>query len=219
MQKRMRFMVAVLAVVLVTGAFSACSWFKSSKGAEEFSADLTTKDSGGTYTGKIYATKDKIRMDIADSSVIARFDNKVVYVLIPQIKQYMEQALDKVEHPFAGSGALPGETKREAAGSESVAGRKADKYKVTVTKDGKDEVVLQWLDAELKVPIKTAAEDASWSLEYSNVKVGDQPKDLFELPTDYSKLALPNMPAAMPSTMPGDAPSNVPGDVSGEGGN
>jgi len=219
MKKHMRLMVAVLAVALMMGALGACSWFKSSSGAKEFSADLMTKDAGGTYSGKIYATKDKIRMDIADSSVIARFDNKVVYVLIPQIKQYLEQGLDKVEHPFAGSGQLPGETKREAMGSESVSGRKADKYKVTVTKEGKDEIVLQWLDAELKVPIKTAAEDASWSLEYSNVKIGDQPKDLFELPTDYSKLAMPNMPTAMPSTMPSDAPSNVPGDVSGEGNN
>jgi hypothetical protein len=49
---------------------------------------------------------------------------------------------------------------------------------------------------DIKFPVKMAAVDGSWTMEYKNIKLGSQPASLFELPPGYNKMAVPSMPGA-----------------------
>jgi hypothetical protein len=73
-------------------------------------------------------------------------------------------------------------------------GRMTDKYQVTYQDGRLKQTVLQWLAPGIAIPVKTAAVDNSWSMEYKNIKIGRQPDALFELPADYQ-----NMSVQMPS--------------------
>ncbi len=68
------------------------------------------------------------------------------------------------------------------------------KYRVTGVQEGNEEIVLQWVDVKNGVPLKTAAEDGSWSQEYRNAKIGTQPDALFEIPEGYRMLKMPPLP-------------------------
>jgi hypothetical protein len=50
-------------------------------------------------------------------------------------------------------------------------------------------VVLTWIAKGLNIPIKTAAEDGSWSMEYKNIQAGKQPDSLFEVPEGFTKFS------------------------------
>jgi hypothetical protein len=146
----------------------------------------------GTFSGKIFVAGDRTRMDLAESTIITRLDKKAVYILLPT-KMYMEQALGP-EYAASVGEKLPGEISREQVGEEEVGGRRAGKFKVTYVLDGKEDVVFQWIDDKLGVPVKMTSPDGSWSLEYTNVKPGPQPGELFEVPEDYSKFNMPQSP-------------------------
>jgi hypothetical protein len=70
------------------------------------------------------------------------------------------------------------------------------KYKMT-TKDGK--IYWWWVNPITKVPVKLAADDGSFILNWKNYKAGPQDASLFEPPADYQVM---QMPGGMPS-MPG----------------
>jgi hypothetical protein len=52
----------------------------------------------------------------------------------------------------------------------------------------------QWMATDINFPVKTAAVDGSWSMEYKDIKLGSQPDSLFELPAGYQKMSIPSMP-------------------------
>ena len=45
------------------------------------------------------------------------------------------------------------------------------------------------------MPVKTAALDNSWEMEFKNIRTGSQPESLFEVPAGYKKLStgMPSM--------------------------
>jgi hypothetical protein len=47
---------------------------------------------------------------------------------------------------------------------------------------------------DIKFPVKMAAVDGSWTMEYKNINMGTQPDSLFELPSGYKKMTMPSMP-------------------------
>lgn len=156
--------------------------------AQDFSAEMVSTEKGfGTLTARTYISDNKIRMEAGDSVTISRPDKQVFWVLIPEDRLYMEQPIQP--GPAIAAERLPGETKREFLGEESVEGRKSSKFIVHYRNGRKTESVYQWIDAAMGVPLKTAAPDGSWSVLYRNIKPGRFSESLFEVPADYEKLS------------------------------
>lgn len=160
--------------------------------AQGFSADMISTANGQTMTAKIYASEYKSRVETADSIIISRPDKKVAWILMPSQKQYMEQEFDPSKMA-ASARDVAGEIERVNMGKETVGGVAADKYKVTYDFNGVTNSLYQWIDPSKDLPVKSAAVDGSWTVEYKNIRVGSQPDSLFELPDGYSKFSMPDM--------------------------
>lgn len=161
--------------------------------AEDLSADMVSTFQSQVSQGKIFISNNKVRMEVPEAITISRKDKGVVWVLMPQEKMYMEQALDP-NKTVSTSEKIEGEIERKLLGKEMIDGKMADKYQVTYDVSGTRQTVLQWIVPGLMFPVKTAAADNSWTMEYRNIKTGHQPDSLFEIPTGYQKFS-----AQMPS--------------------
>ena len=163
--------------------------------AQEFSAESVMKMKGQPErTSKMYFSRDKWRIEGAAgdqySATIYRADKKVVWLLMPKQKAYMEQVL-KSQDMTVQSQKMQNETERKFLGKETVNGISCDKYKISYKADGKVQSIYQWIGDGMAV--KSAAVDGSWSSELRNIKKGPQKDPLFAVPPGYRKLALPSM--------------------------
>ena len=169
----------------------------SPAGPKEFSADSVSKYQGKRMESKMYFGKGKWRFESSafgqKNITIVRKDNNTVWVVMPQQKMYMEQKLDP-KQLVSLSGSVPGEIKREKLGSENINGVSCDKYKITYRPQEKapEASLYQWLSKD-QLPMKSEALDGSWTTELKNVKLGQQPDSLFELPAGYKLFKLPKM--------------------------
>jgi len=164
--------------------------------ALDFSADVVTVSNEGSASGKIFVSGNKVRMEMPGVITIARIDQKVVWILMPNEMMYMEQSLD----PKKVAGAtekMEGEIERVAIGPETIDGRAATKYKVVYDTHPGQATVFQWVDQATGVPIKTTSEDGSWSVEYKNIITAAPQGSLFEIPEGYAKFAMPNIKEMM----------------------
>jgi len=169
----------------------------------EYAADQIIRSREGTVTGKIAVSPDRYRLEMALEGqrqvMIARFDKRVVWMLMPEERMYVEMPL-AAEAGEALSGRDPTQkVERQLVGSETVSGHPTKKYKVTVTgKDG-TYVGYQWLAQDLgELPIRWEDEQGTGRVELRNIKVGRQPADLFEVPAGFQKLAMPGGLPGMP---------------------
>ncbi|MCG6534131.1 MAG: DUF4412 domain-containing protein [Syntrophales bacterium LBB04] len=188
-------LICVLVVIvfcLATGAF-----------AIEFSADMVSNTHGQTTTSKVFAKDQKFRMEPMGQPMysIVRGDKHVIWMVMPDQKSYMEMQANpnqqlKVEEK------VQGEFSRKLIGSEKIDGHPAQKYEVTYGEGGKTEKMYQWMATDIKFPVKTAAVDGNWTIEYRNIKMGTQPASLFEVPLGYNKMGLPSMPGASKTPKP-----------------
>lgn len=162
--------------------------------AQDFSADMVTSSPEGTFTAKFYMSGDKSRMEMPEATSISRMDKKIVWVLMPREKMYMEQPID-MRTAASMREKIDGEIERKAEGNELIDGRNTMKYRVTFESDGMRESVFQWIDESVHIPVKTAAIDGSWSSEFRHIRTGPQDSALFEIPAGYSKMSfgMPNM--------------------------
>lgn len=158
----------------------------------EFSAEQTVRNGTQSTKGKIYFKADRWRVEMAspDGSKVAihRLDKVATWLLLPN-RTYVELPLrfDQIP-PLAPK--IEGETERKPVGSEKIGGRNTEKYEVTVDMKGRKTVMYQWVAADIKIPMKTAAADGSWESVYKYVKEGPQPAHLFELPAGYTKASM-----------------------------
>ncbi len=160
----------------------------------EFSADITMKSEVGTMQGRIFVSKEKSRVEFAEAITVNRPDKGVVWMILPATKSYFEQPIDVEQAAiFSDKAKADAGVTKTLMGEEDVGGRKAQKYRVTINGNGEDFAMLQWVDKETGVPVKSASEDGRWSYEYVNLKVGPQTAELFELPVGYNKMAMPQM--------------------------
>ena len=136
----------------------------------------------------IFISKDKTRMETLEGITITRMDKKVVWILMPKDKMYMEQPFDPSK-AVASSEKVSGEIERKLIGQEIIDGKMTNKYQIVYNQNGKRETIFQWLAVGLKIPVKTAAGDNSWIMEYKNIKTGKQSDALFEVPADYQKFS------------------------------
>lgn len=163
---------------------------------QQYSADMVTQVEGQTLSGKVYVSGGKMRYELPEAVTITRLDRQLSYVLMPAEKTYLEQAIDPAAAAKAGL-ETSGEFERVNLGKESVNGQDTDKFKVTYSESGGKVVVFQWQNSQ-DFPVKIASEDGKWSVEYSNIKPGAPSEDLFEVPSDYQKFAIPSMPGMNP---------------------
>lgn len=162
--------------------------------ARDFSADMVSTTKAGVFTGKIFVAKEKTRMETPQAITITRIDKNIVWILMPAQRMYMEQPL-KPENVVATTDKMQGEIERKLVGKETIDGKTTNKYRIVYVADDKKETIFQWI-ADSGLPIKSAAVDGSWIVEYKNLKTDKQPDILFEIPTGYQKfsLGLPVMP-------------------------
>ena len=182
-------------VMLFLGMFALVT--AAAARADDFAADVVSKAKGHVTTGKMFISKDKTRMEMADGVTISRMDKKVIWILMPKDKTYMEQAFDPSKSAQT-SEKVNGEIERKLVGKDMVEGKMADKYQVTYTNGRKKETMYQWLVSGIKIPVKTAAADGSWETLYKNIKTSRQPDSLFEVPAGYQKFGMGG-PGGMPS--------------------
>ena len=160
-----------------------------------FSADqVATSKMGISMTGKVYMSDGKARaeMDTQGMHVISimRPDEKKMFMVMPSQKMVMVMNLD--DKLMAQINAASGDDgKFEAMGSETMDGEPCTKFKMT-TKDNK--VFFWWVTVATKTPVKMAAEDGSFALDWKNYKAGPQDVALFEPPQDYQMMEMPSMP-------------------------
>lgn len=162
--------------------------------AQEFSADMVMTQQGVTTNAKVFMSGEKSRMETSGSISISRMDKKVMWILMPEQKMYMEQAFDPGKM-MVSSGKVEGELERTPLGKDTVDGRVAEKYKVTYEIQGTRNEMYQWIEGGSNFPLKTASLDGSWSAEYRNINTGPQPDSLFEVPDGYKKFSadMPDM--------------------------
>jgi hypothetical protein len=167
--------------------------------AMEFSADVVRKGMGGESTSKVYIKDKKVRMDsmagpMGPGYSIVRQDRQVMWMVNPGQKTYFEMPLqgmaDMSQNP-QGDEKLPGEVSRKELGKEVVDGHPCVKYEIAYQHGGQSMRVHQWIAQDLKLPVRTAAVDGTWSVEYKNINKGSQPDSLFEVPAGFQKSSMP----------------------------
>ena len=162
--------------------------------AMEFSADVVMKSNKkDMMAGKLFVANNKVRSEMAGMVNIVLSDKKIMYMLMPEQKMYMEHPIDAKVQASSASEKMPGEIERQSLGQEMIDGHNANKYRINYEVNNKRETVLQWLEASKSIPLKVSAEDGSWTVEYKNLKIGPQAASLFEIPDGYSKFAVPEM--------------------------
>jgi len=160
--------------------------------ALEFSAEQTTRVGNQSVTGKIYFQPDRWRVEMASPDgpkvSINRLDKAVTWLLLPD-RAYIEMPLRIDQLPRVAP-AIEGEVARKLMGTALVGGRKTEKYEVTVERDGKREILYQWVAPDIKFAMKTASADGQWESVYASVKIEPQKPELFELPAGYTKVPM-----------------------------
>ncbi len=163
--------------------------------AEDFSAEMVGTGNGQSFSGKIFISKDKVRTEMQGAIAISRIDKNVVWLLMPQQNIYMEQPLDP-KTVISSTGKVPDVVSRKFIEDEVIGGRNTKKYRVVYRALGNEAEIFQWVDPSVAIPVKTAAIDGSWSMEYRNIKTGPQSGSIFEVPAGYKKFTVPGMGGA-----------------------
>jgi hypothetical protein len=172
---------------------------------QEFSATIVSTSAGQTVTSHVYMKKDKFRTDtkMAGSSTIVRKDINKVWMIMTAQKAYMEMPGVTEEQTQTVEEKVKGEMSRKKIGNETIDGHPATKYEVTAKVGDNVSQIYQWWATDINFPVKTAAVDGSWSMEYKDIKTGGQPDSLFEIPSGYKKMTVPGMPGGMNIKIPG----------------
>lgn len=171
--------------ILVSALFIADPVF-----AADFSAEMVSTTKEGTVKGKVFISGVKTRMEMDNTITISRVDVLKVWMLMPQDQLYIEMPLENPE--LVGiSERIPGEINRVLLGTEELPGQgPAEKYEVEYKIAGEmPEKVLLWIDRDSRIPVKTAALDNSWTVEYKDIKIEKQEESLFEIPAGYKPLS------------------------------
>lgn len=191
----MSYRVGVLAVGYLLGV---CNVEAASLPAPkvEYSADRIIESEAGTFTGKVYAAKDKERTEIEmrgmQSVTIVRRDKQLGWMLMPSYRMYSQMGLSKAQQR---SGSAPSDQVTiEEVGSESVEGHATTKYKLLM-KDGAAGGFIWITDDGIAIKMdmlsKEGGKKSRMTVTLTNLKVGSQDAQLFELPNGYT--AMPSM--------------------------
>jgi len=169
---------ATVFAIMLTG--SACL-------AAGFQARYTTLAEGKTNTGTMWMSGAKVRMETSRGIVVSRPDKKLTWILMPDKKAYLEQTYSS-SNVQGTTKKMAGEVSRTKIGKEKVSGLNCTKYRITVKHGEETQSFLQWIHPSMPAPVKTQAEDGSWSMEFSEILICSPPASMFEIPAGYTKM-------------------------------
>ena len=204
-----------MVIILILSLF--CS-FGLSLAAEDFSADFVSKSSDPKDMpgqGKIFMKGTTMRFEAGGAMTITNPEKGVTWILMPQQKMYMEQAYQPMGRTQQWDDNMSNAAKK--VGKETISGIKCTKYEHV--SDGHK--VYYWISKKIAFPVKV--QDDNGHMILKNIKTGNQPDSLFQVPSGYQKFAMPGMGKGMPGMMPGGGgagtpsgmPANIPGMPSG----
>lgn len=218
----MRNVYVSLAAALLFCLAAGAADLDSLKPQVSYSAVRTISGGGQKMQGRYYYAPDKHRneMNLGGDTMtsIVREDLGVIWNLMPSHDMYME--VSATDSTVPGGIAGPDTTElveHEVLGIETVNGYQVTKHRVT-TRDAAGETVsgLMWATDEM-IPVRmemTTGAGETMVMDVSEIKVGDHPPALFEVPSGYRKFSIGAGAGARPA-LPGheseDAPGNGPG--------
>ncbi len=181
-------------LILVIGLASVSALLASAGFGLDLSSDMVMTAQGQVHKSKIYMKEQKLRMETEGQGGynIMRADKNLMWVVMTGQKSYMEMKYDPTKAPKTQE-KLRGEVSRKLIGYERVDGHPTEKYDITYAQNGKTERMYQWIATDIKFPVKMAAIDSSWTMEYRNINMGVQPDSLFEVPAGYQKVGMPGL--------------------------
>jgi len=179
-------------ILILTAVILACLLGLAQ--AAEFSAQVVSHMGPQKVKGKVYLKGEKLRQEFSmgggKSINIARPDKQVTWVIMPAQKFYVEMPLEETDE--AKTMRMPKDkTKMKLVGTETVNGYETDKYETVIKSNGKTMKFDLWVAKKLGVPIKMVSKDGSYSMEYLNIKEGNVPDSVFEVPSGYRKMSMP----------------------------
>jgi hypothetical protein len=157
----------------------------------EFSALMLVKDGVKTMPGKIYVSDGKMRQEFMDEGgqtiTIVRPDQKVVWVILPRQRTYIEMPL-KTRLPGQFIQIPPQAVGKRRVGQERLNGYDAEKFEVSVPVGPGLEQQAFWVATKLGLPIKMESRGRQFSLEYKSIREEKVPDRLFNLPPGLQKM-------------------------------
>ncbi len=182
----------VLAGVIFSGL---CAWGGSVEAGSlrQYSADMVSYIPGREpIEAKIYVSGDKVRQELGQEIMIIRLDKGLFWVIVPDAGFYIEQPLDQ-QMILQFSQGPEEELERTSLGQEAVDGKPAEKFKISYQSELGRVDSYQWVRSGSEIPVKLEAADGSWSVEYRNISEEPQPEALFELPSGFQKMSIPDI--------------------------
>jgi len=185
---------------IVLAVFILCFAFISGVSAEEFSADQNATVSGMTFTSKIYFKDFKTSRTEAMGMVIITKDS-VAYQLFESKKQYVVMDTEEAQeqNPLADADDFEDfidQNEMKKVGKETVQGYKCDVYEGSFVMDEEQAPMAMkfWYSTKLEYPVKTemqlpAPMSGTTVSMLENIKTGNQPASLFEIPSGYTEAA------------------------------
>jgi hypothetical protein len=158
-----------------------------------YSADRTIETEAGTVTGKVYATHGMERQENTMSGMttvmILRHDKQLGYMLMPA--QHMYQQLDFAQAQKQSGSQAADQVDMTQVGTETIEGQATTKYKMLM-KDGSAGGFI-WITSDgiaIKMDMlsKNGRAKTRMTLTLTNVQIGAQDPQLFEVPADYKAL-------------------------------
>lgn len=188
-------LVVVVATLLLAGAAAAGERLNV-----EYSADQVIEAEDIAMKSKIYSTPTKERRETAQGgtsmTMITRHDKKVIWNLMPEEKMYMEMAMKASPDKTDLSGY---QIEQTPMGQETLNGQSMNKSKIIMTHSSGSKMggfmwttkegILAKIDA---IAIEKGSKDR-FKMEQTNIKVGKQPADLFEIPKGFERMDMGGM--------------------------
>ena len=168
--------------------------------AAGYSADVVTTGNSGTNHAKMWVSYSlwAQRMEMPahpEMIMIVRLDKKLVWNINKESKMYMEIPMrpGMAANAIASGEKAPTEVERTYLLTETVEGHVADKYQITHQIGNDRTTHFIWLLKDNNMfPIKTQYKDSV--TVFKNLNFTEPPAEMFEVPPDYQKMALPFMP-------------------------
>ncbi len=192
----------LIATSLMSGGVSLVQAAAPATANIEYSADFVMETAEVAMQGHIYGAPGLERREdvMAQGNTmvsIRRDDKQLLWMLMPAERMYMEI---KPGQAPGGMSRTPGpedyQTEMTTEGRETVNGIMTTKSKVIMTgADGSKMGGFWWTsDDGLVVKLDVISVDKGQKLrmkrELSNIQVGPQPKDLFEIPAGYTSMSM-----------------------------
>lgn len=163
----------------------------------EYSADSYVESAEGTMEGPLFHAPGKERREYVENGqsmvMIIRHDKKVVWMLMPDDKTYMEMKLAKQRRKDDLSSYKVEQT---TVGPETVNGVKATKSKIVMTAPNGNKMGGFWWTTGEGIVVKMDAISVDkggkerLTINLENLKIGKQDPRLFEIPPGYENMAM-----------------------------